>query len=114
MAISLKDRDNPVATGGSTVKKTAVSTQFNLDNIGTITTNKKGEQKEEEEYVNNTITSAQELVDKFGIRQEVVIIGENDDALLKAQRILNDNCLPKEDLTLEVMGDLSFRVGWGN
>ena len=90
--------------------KTEVSKQFNLDNIGTINS-KTG--KEEEEYVNNTITSSQELIDKFGIRQEIVIVGDNDDALLKSQRILNDNCLPKEEITVEVLGDLSFRVGWG-
>ena len=92
-----------------TDKVNEVIKQFNLDNLGTQ--DKDG--KDVEEYVNNTITSAPDLVNKFGTRQEVVIVGSNDDPLLKAQRILNDNCLPKEDIQVEVIGDLSYRIGWG-
>lgn len=92
-----------------TEKVNEIIKSFNLDNLGKIDSNG----NEAEAYVNNTITSSSDLIDKFGIRQDVVIVGSNDDVLLKAQRTLNDNCLPKEDLQCEVIGDLTYRIGWG-
>lgn len=93
-----------------TDKVNEIIKKFNLGNLGKIDENTN---KDVEDYVDNTITSASDLINKFGTRQEVIIVGSNDTPLLKAQRILNDNCLPKEDITVEVLGDLSYRIGWG-
>lgn len=68
---------------------------------------------EEETVVNNTITAQDSLIKKYGIRQEIVIKNDKEDPNIKARRILVDNCKPVEEIEVECIGDLDYRVGFG-
>lgn len=83
----------------NTVKKS-----LNFDN---------GTENEEEVIINNTITAAESIKNRYGIRQQIVTVNNNEDSYIKAMRILNDNCKPKEDIEVECIGDLDYRVGFG-
>ena len=83
----------------NTVKKS-----LNLDN---------GTEDEEEVIINNTITAAESIKNRYGIRQQIVTVNSNEDSYIKAMRILTDNCKPKEDIEVECIGDLDYRVGFG-
>lgn len=68
---------------------------------------------EEETVINNTITAQDSLIKKYGIRQEIVIKNDKEDPNIKARRILADNCKPVEEIEVECIGDLDYRVGFG-
>ena len=82
----------------NTVKKS-----LNLDN-GT---------DEEEVIINNTITAPASIKNRYGIRQQIITVNSNEDSYIKAMRILNDNCKPTEDIEVECIGDLDYKVGFG-
>lgn len=97
----------------------AIGKAFNFNNIinkndnNESSTDDEDNEEEQEKYVANTITARQELVDKYGIRQEIIIADKKIDTLIKAQRIFHDNAIEKEDITVECIGDLDYRIGWG-
>ncbi len=68
---------------------------------------------EEETVINNTVTAQESLIKKYGIRQEIVIKNDKEDSNIKARRILSDNCKPVEEIEVECIGDLNYRVGFG-
>lgn len=88
-----------------------IANSLKLDNL--VTKNEKGEIIEEAETVNNTITAQESLVRRYGIRQEIVIKNKKEDPNIKARRILSDNCKPVEEIDVECIGDLDYRVGFG-
>lgn len=71
------------------------------------------EDDEEEIIINNTITAAESIKNKYGIRQKTITVNSNEDSYVKAMRILTDNCKPKEEIEVECIGDLDYRVGFG-
>ena len=83
----------------------------NLDADTDDTDTEKEEDKEK--YVLNTISSNDKLQAKYGLRQKVIIANKEDNAVLKAQRIFHENSTEEESISVEVLGDLSYRVGWG-
>ena len=68
---------------------------------------------EEEKIINNTITAPDSIKNIYGIRQQIITLNSNEDSYIKAMRILNDNCKPKEDIEVECIGDLDYRLGFG-
>ena len=70
-------------------------------------------EEDKEKYVLNTISSNDKLQAKYGLRQKVIIANKEDNAVLKAQRIFHENSTEEESISVEVIGDLSYRVGWG-
>lgn len=100
---------NAIITGiGASVEKI-----LNLNNNDNNSDIEEIEEEEKEKYQQNAILARQELIDRYGIRQEVIIANKNVDTLLKAQRIFHENAKEKEDIEVEVIGDLDYRVGWG-
>lgn len=86
----------------------------NLDTDDTDTDDADTEKEEDKEkYVLNTISSNDKLQAKYGLRQKVIIANKEDNAVLKAQRIFHENSTEEESISVEVLGDLSYRVGWG-
>ena len=71
------------------------------------------EDEDTEKYEQNAVIARQEYIDKYGIRQQVVICNKNDDTYIKAQRILDENGKEAEEIEVEVIGSLDYRVGWG-
>lgn len=71
------------------------------------------EEKEEEVIINNTITAADSIKNRYGIRQQIITVNSNEDSYIKAMRTLTDNCKPVEDIEVECIGDLDYRVGFG-
>ena len=91
---------------------------LNLDNSKNKNDNTKTEDDDEEDddtekYEQNAVIARQEYIDKYGIRQQVVICNKNDDTYIKAQRILDENGKETEEIEVEVIGSLDYRVGWG-
>ena len=84
----------------------------NLD-TDTDDTDTEKEEEDKEKYVLNTISSNDKLQAKYGLRQKVIIANKEDNAVLKAQRIFHENSTEEESISVEVLGDLSYRVGWG-
>lgn len=68
---------------------------------------------EEEVIINNTITAPDSIKNRYGIRQQIITVNSNEDSYIKAMRILNDNCKPTEDIEVECIGDLDYRLGFG-
>jgi|GEM_PF-2289458 len=68
---------------------------------------------EEAETVNNTMTATNSIIKKYGIIQDIIIKSAKEDPLLKARRILNENCKPKETIEVECIGDINYKVGFG-
>lgn len=68
---------------------------------------------EEEKIINNTITAADSIKNKYGIRQQIITLNSNEDSYIKAMRVLTDNCKPVEEIDVECIGDLDYRVGFG-
>jgi len=85
---------------------TKVNELLKLNNITTDT----GEQAE---TVNNTMSAPSSIIKKYGIIQDIIIKSKKEDPLLKARRILNENCKPKETIEVECIGDVNYRVGFG-
>jgi len=86
--------------------KSVVNSSLKLDNI-TINNG------EEAETVNNTMTAANSIIKKYGIIQDIIIKSKKEDPLLKARRIMNENCKPKETIDVECIGDINYKVGFG-
>lgn len=89
-----------------TLGTTKVNELLKLNNLTTDT-------GEEAETVNNTMTAPSSIVKKYGIIQDIIIKSKKEDPLLKARRILNENCKPKESIEVECIGDVNYRVGFG-
>ena len=87
------------------------NSNLDADTDDTDTDTEKEEDKEK--YVLNTISSNDKLQAKYGLRQKVIIANKEDNAVLKAQRIFHENSTEEESISVEVIGDLSYRVGWG-
>ncbi|MBW6408961.1 NlpC/P60 family protein [Clostridium weizhouense] len=75
--------------------------------------NLKNENGEEAEAINNTLTATDSIIKKYGIIQDIIFKSKKEDASLKAKRILNENCKPKETIEVECIGDINYRVGFG-
>ena len=86
------------------------NSNLNADNTDDTDTEK---EEDKEKYVLNTISSNDKLQAKYGLRQKVIIANKEDNAVLKAQRIFHENSTEEESISVEVIGDLSYRVGWG-
>ena len=91
---------------------------LNLDNSKNKNDNTKTEDDDEEDddtekYEQNAVIARKEYIDKYGIRQQVVICNKNDDTYIKAQRILDENGKEAEEIEVEVIGSLDYRIGWG-
>ncbi len=78
-----------------------------------ISNSSSNDKDDEVKIINNTITSSDSLTNRYGIRQETVIKNSKEDPNIKARRILGDNCKPKEEIEVECIGDLDYRVGFG-
>lgn len=65
------------------------------------------------EFIDNTITADEKLVSMYGIRQSLVINNQNEDPLIIARSILSRYSKPEETIEVEVIGDLSYHVGYG-
>jgi hypothetical protein len=88
----------------------AVESYLNMDNL---TIKSSSGEVEKAEVVNNSVTASKSIIDIYGIRQEIVTQSNKQDPKVTALRKLNDNCTPKEELNVEVIGDVMFRVGYG-
>ena len=100
-----------ISTANDTVKNI-----LNLDNSKNKNDNTKTDDDDDddtEKYEQNAVIARQEYIDKYGIRQQVVICNKNDDTYIKAQRILDENGKEAEEIEVEVIGSLDYRVGWG-
>lgn len=89
---------------------------LNLDNSKNKNDNTETDDEEEddtEKYEQNAVIARKEYIYKYGIRQQVVISNKNDDTYIKAQRILDENGKEAEEIEVEVIGSLDYRVGWG-
>ena len=89
---------------------------LNLDNSKNKNDNTKTDDDDDddtEKYEQNAVIARKEYIDKYGIRQQVVICNKNDDTYIKAQRILDENGKEAEEIEVEVIGSLDYRVGWG-
>ena len=83
------------------------------DNTKTDDENEDEDEDDTEKYEQNAVISRKEYIDKYGIRQQVVISNKNDDTYIKAQRILDENGKEAEEIEVEVIGSLDYRIGWG-
>ena len=90
---------------------------LNLDNSKNknddTKTDDENDDDDTEKYEQNAVIARKEYIDKYGIRQQVVICNKNDDTYIKAQRILDENGKEAEEIEVEVIGSLDYRVGWG-
>ena len=90
---------------------------LNLDNSKNknddTKTDDENDDDDTEKYEQNAVIARKEYIDKYGIRQQVVICNKNDDTYIKAQRILDENGKELEEIEVEVIGSLDYRVGWG-
>ena len=92
------------------LKAESNATNSNSDN----TTTQDEEIEEDAEIINNTITTNnKDSLNRYGIRQEIVIKSENEDANMKARRILSEHSKATEEITVKCLGDLDYRVGFG-
>ena len=97
--------------------KDAVKNILNLDNSknknDNTETDDENDDDDTEKYEQNAVIARKEYIDKYGIRQQVVISNKNDDTYIKAQRILDENGKEAEEIEVEVIGSLDYRIGWG-
>lgn len=103
--------DSVIDAANDTVKNI-----LNLDNSKNKNDNTKTDDEEDddtEKYEQNAVIARKEYIDKYGIRQQVVICNKNDDTYIKAQRILDENGKEAEEIEVEVIGSLDYRIGWG-
>ena len=68
-------------------------------------TEEEKDEEDEEKYELNTISSNDKMQAKYGLRQKVIIANKDDNAVLKAQRIFNENSTEEESVSVEVIGD---------
>ena len=71
------------------------------------------DEEEEPTIINNVVSGSKELINRYGVRQDIVIKNNKEDPLIKARRILSDNAKPKEEITVQCIGDLDYRIGFG-
>ena len=113
--------DRVVKSGINRVVNSAKDTVENILNLNnsknknddTKTDDENEEDDDTEKYEQNAVIARKEYIDKYGIRQQVVISNKNDDTYIKAQRILDENGKEAEEIQVEVIGSLDYRVGWG-
>ena len=113
--------DRVVKSGINRVVNSAKDTVENILNLNnsknknddTKTDDENEEDDDTEKYEQNAVIARKEYIDKYGIRQQVVISNKNDDTYIKAQRILDENGKEAEEIEVEVIGSLDYRVGWG-
>ncbi|WP_315074063.1 NlpC/P60 family protein [uncultured Clostridium sp.] len=108
MAFTISDNDSREVDLNSA--RSAVEETLKLDNL--TLKNSSGD-IEESEVVNNTITAPSSITKKYGIIQDIITKSKKEDPLIKARRILNENCKPKEEINVECIGDVNYRVGFG-
>lgn len=78
------------------------------------TSNTVTDTEDEVVIINNIMTTTNdELIKRYGIRQEIVIKSDKEDSNMKVARVLSEHCRPTEDLTIKCIGDLDYRVGFG-
>ncbi len=68
---------------------------------------------EEAKAINNTLTAPSGIIKKYGLIQDIIFKSKKEDPTLKAKRILNENCKPKQTIEVECIGDIDYRVGFG-
>lgn len=68
---------------------------------------------EDPQITDNYVEASSSILNTYGIRQEIVIQNKKEDPKVTALRKLNDNCLPKEIIEVEVLGDINYKVGYG-
>lgn len=90
--------------------KEKVTELLKLDNL--YSKNDQGNTTDEVKEVNNSVT-ASKMIDIYGIRQEIVTQNSYEDPKITALRKLNDNCKPKEEIEVECIGDVNYKVGYG-
>ncbi|AQR93396.1 glycoside hydrolase family protein [Clostridium saccharoperbutylacetonicum] len=104
--------DKLVGNASSTIS--SVVTSLKMDNLKVTTTDSKGNTTTEEaEAVNNTATAPDSILKTYGIRQEIITQTTHQDARITAFRKLNENCKPKEEIEVECIGDVNYKVGYG-
>ena len=112
--------DRVVKSGINRVVNSAKDTVKNILNLNNsknknddTKTDDDEDEDDTEKYEQNAVIARKEYIDKYGIRQQVVICNKNDDTYIKAQRILDENGKEAEEIEVEVIGSLDYRVGWG-
>lgn len=90
--------------------RSAVEHYLKMDNL--TTKNNSGE-VEKAEVINNSVSAPKSILDIYGIRQEIVTQSNKQDPKVTALRKLDDNCTPKEEIIVEVIGDTMYKVGYG-
>jgi Cell wall-associated hydrolases (invasion-associated proteins) len=104
--MDISNIDNMSISEAQALGTTKVNELLKLNNLTTDT-------GEEAETVNNIMSAPNSIIKKYGIIQDVIIKSSKEDPLLKARRILNENCKPKESIEVECIGDVTYRVGFG-
>jgi len=94
-----------------TSAKKAVEDYLKMDNL--TSKDSSGNVTEEAETVNNYVTAKKSTLDTYGIRQEIITQNTHEDAKVTALRKLNDNCIAKEEIEVECIGDTMYKVGHG-
>ena len=102
-----------ISTANDTVKNILNLDNSKNKNDNTKTDDENDDEDDTEKYEQNAVIARKEYIDKYGIRQQVVICNKNDDTYIKAQRILDENGKEAEEIEVEVIGSLDYRVGWG-
>lgn len=87
-----------------------VNKMLNMSNLTNVTDSGEIEQAEVND---NYVIASKSTLDTYGIRQEIVIQSKKEDPKVTALRKLNENCLPKETIDVEVLGDIGYKVGYG-
>ena len=83
-------------------------------NKNTNTSNDTTDVADEVEIIDNVVTTNnQDSLNRYGIRQEIVIKSDKEDSNLKARRILKEHEKASEEITIKCIGDLDYRVGFG-
>ena len=104
---------NSVITSANDTVKNILNLDNNKNKNDNTKTDDENDDDDTEKYEQNAVIARQEYIDKYGIRQQVVICNKNDDTYIKAQRILDENGKEVEEIEVEVIGSLDYRVGWG-
>ena len=52
-------------------------------------------------------------IKRYGVRQEILIQSKKEDAYIRAKTMLAEHSKPEEDIEVECIGDIDYRVGFG-
>lgn len=109
------DSSIPVKSDGDTSSESGnnetIDESLNMYNL--VTKDENGNIINQAKTSNNTISATTDLINKYGIRQEIIFKNSNEDPVITAKRKLNDSCTPKEEIEVECIGDTMYRVGYG-